>query len=82
MRLTNGPLPLLSLCFNLLSLLPGNGSSIIPTPVLAQDAGEGGARPEIVIGERLVLERASLSCSNGSWTARAGWHREAFVESQ
>lgn len=56
MRVTNGQLSLLSLCFTFLALLPGNGSFIIPSPVLAQDVEEAGDPPEIVTGERLFLE--------------------------
>ena len=56
MRFTNGHLSLPSLCVTLLALLSGNGSFVIPSPVLAQDIEEAGDPSEIVIGERLFLE--------------------------
>jgi hypothetical protein len=56
MRVANGHLSLLSLCATLLILLSGNGSLVIPSPVLAQDVEEADDPPEIVIGERLFLE--------------------------
>lgn len=56
MRVANGHLSLLSLCATLLILLSGNGSLVIPSPVLAQDVEEADELPEIVIGERLFLE--------------------------
>jgi cytochrome c peroxidase len=56
MRATNRHLSFLSLCAVLLALLSGNGSLIIPAPVLAQAVEEAGDPPEIVIGERLFLE--------------------------
>lgn len=56
MRVTNGHLSLLFLCSTFFTLLFGNGSLVIPSPVLAQDVEESGDPPEIVIGERLFLE--------------------------
>lgn len=56
MRFITRHLSLSSLCVALIALLSGNGSCVIPSPVLAQDVEEAGDPSEIVIGERLFLE--------------------------